>query len=158
MAEHSIETKLEAAIAFLITGNTEDAGAMVNVPGRTIRYWTNQPWWEDIINEAKTVKQKELDAIWTSLIHRAADKLRERILEGDPHLTKDGEAIFMPIKAKDLAFIMAVAVDKRAVMRGQVTSRKETITTEKKLEQIEQAFKGLGKQTENDQPDPERLN
>lgn len=145
---HDFTTKLEAAIAYLMTGSTEEAGRMVNVPGRTIRSWTQESWWEDVIKEAQTVKQKELDAIWTGLIHKAADKLRTTIDEGETVLTKTGETKKIPVKAKDLAIIMSIAVDKRALMRGQATSRKETVTIEKKLDMIADKFKEIGETKE----------
>lgn len=147
-APHDFTTKLEAAIAYLMTGSAEEAGRMVNVPGRTIREWTKESWWEDVIKEAQTVKQKELDAIWTGLIHKAADKLRTTIDEGETVLTKNGE-IKIPVKAKDLAIIMSIAVDKRALMRGQATSRKETVTIEKKLDMIADKFKEIGETKES---------
>jgi hypothetical protein len=140
---HSVEAKLEAAVAYLITGNSEEAGEIVGIPGRTIRYWMKQSWWEDIIAEARTVKQKELDAIWTSLIHHSAKQLRERLQKGDEVVLKDGTIVSAAVKARDLALIMATAVDKRAVMRGEVTNRKETVSTEKKLQELEDVFKGL---------------
>jgi hypothetical protein len=144
MAErHDMDTKLQAAIAYLMTGNSEEAGKLVAVPGRTIRYWMQQAWWEDVLREAQTVKQKELDAIWTGLVHKAADKLRERLDEGDAVLTKTGEIKNLPIKAKDLAFIMSVVTDKRAVLRGQATSRREVVSVEQRLEKLNNGFKKI---------------
>jgi hypothetical protein len=135
-----METKLEAAIAYIITGNAVEASKLCNVPDRTIRYWTTCPWWEDILAEAQRVKQKELDAIWTGLIHKAADGIRKRIDQGDATLTKSGEIKYVPIKAKDLAIIMSIATEKRALLRGQPTQRKENVTVEKKLDLIRGAL------------------
>lgn len=152
MAEHrDWDTKMHAAIAYLMTGSSVEAGRITDVPDRTIRSWMQQPWWEDLLTEAKTVKQKELDAIWTSLIHKVVDKLRDRINDGDAVLTRTGEVKYVPIKAKDLAFVMALAVDKRALLRGQATSRRESVTIEKKLETLEQGFSDLTQK--NDKPE-----
>lgn len=131
-----MEVRLEAAIAYLITGNTEDAGKLCNVPGRTIRDWMKTAWWEDVLSEARTIKQKELDALWTGLIHKSTSKLRERLDDGDPILTKAGEIKYLPVKAKDLAIITSIAVDKRALLRGQPTSRTEKVTIEERLDRI----------------------
>ena len=131
-----IDDRIAAAIAWLITGNTEDAGALCNIPGRTIRDWMQKPWWEEVLAEAKGIKQKELDALWTGLIHKSTTELRNRLDKGDPIMTKMGEVKYMPVKAKDLAIITSIAVDKRALLRNQPTSRVERITIEEKLNRI----------------------
>jgi len=149
---HDFETKLEVAIAYLMTGSSYEAARLCNVPGRTIRYWMQESWWEDILSEARTVKQKELDAIWTGLIHKAADSLRKRLDEGDVVLDKWGKERNLPVKAKDLALIMSMVTDKRALARGQATSRKETVSIDKKMEALQQGFKKIAEQDESDGP------
>ena len=143
-----MEVRLEAAIAYLITGNTEEAGRLCNVPGRTIRDWMKTSWWEDVLIEARTIKQKELDALWTGLIHKSTSKLRERLDDGDPVMTKTGEIKYLPVKAKDLAIITSIAVDKRALLRGQPTSRTEKVTIEERLDRIGSKLVELDKASE----------
>lgn len=140
-----MDKRLEACIAWLITGSSEEAGALCNIPGRTIRDWMKKPWWTDILIEAQTVKQKELDCLWTGLIHKSTTELRKRLDAGDPVMTKTGEVKFMPIKAKDLAIITSIAVDKRALLRNQPTSRVERITIEEKLTRIGDRLEALDK-------------
>jgi len=134
--EWDVETKIEVAIAWLITGSIEKASEMTAIPARTIRDWTKQLWWDDVVDTAKGIKQKELDALWTGLIHKSADALRDRVDNGDSVLDKFGNIKKVPIKGKDLAFITAIAVDKRALARGQATSRTERISIEEKLKKI----------------------
>ena len=141
-----MDARIEAAIAWLITGSTEEAGALCNIPGRTIRGWMSQPWWEEILAEAKGIKQKELDALWTGLIHKSTTELRNRLDKGDPLMTKMGEIKYMPVKAKDLAIITSIAVDKRALLRNQPTSRVERITIEEKLNRIGSRLEELDKE------------
>jgi len=131
-----MDSRIQAAIAWLITGDSEEAGRLCNIPGRTIRDWMKLPWWEEILAEARTIKQKELDALWTGLIHKSTTALRERLDQGDAILTKSGEIKYLPVKAKDLAIITSIAVDKRALLRNQPTSRVEKITIEEKLDRI----------------------
>ena len=131
-----LDARIQAAIAWLITGSSEEAGALCNIPARTIRDWMGKVWWEEVLAEAKGIKQKELDALWTGLIHKSTTELRNRLDKGDPLMTKTGEIKFMPVKAKDLAIITSIAVDKRALLRNQPTSRVERITIEEKLNRI----------------------
>lgn len=131
-----MDSRVQAAIAWLITGDSEEAGRLVNIPARTIRDWMKMPWWEEVLAEARTTKQKELDALWTGLIHKATSSLRNRLDQGDPMMTKAGEIKYVPVKSKDLAIILSIAVDKRALLRNQPTSRVEKITIEEKLDRI----------------------
>lgn len=151
------DTRMQAAIAYLITGSSEEAGKMCNVTGRTIRYWMQEPWWEALLDEAKGVKQKELDALWTGLIHKATDKLRERISDGDPVVTRTGEIRYVPVKAKDLAVVTAIAVDKRAILRGQVTSRREVVSVDEKLQKIADKYEKLNSSNKAEELDTRKL-
>lgn len=143
-----MDARIQACIAWLITGSTEEAGKLCNIPGRTIRDWMHQPWWEDVLSEARTIKQKELDALWTGLIHKSTTELRKRLDDGDPLMGKDGQVKYMPVKAKDLAIITSIAVDKRALLRNQPTSRVERITIEEKLDRIGTKLEQLDRQEE----------
>ena len=142
-----MDSRIQAAIAWLITGSSEEAGVLCNIPGRTIREWMQKTWWEDVLAEAKGIKQKELDALWTGLIHKSTTELRKRLDAGDPVMMKTGDVRFMPVKAKDLAIITSIAVDKRALLRNQPTSRVERITIEEKLTRIGDRLEALDKET-----------
>src|SRR3990170_2331875 len=147
--EYDIETRIQAAIAWLITGDTETAGELCGITGRTIRYWQTQPWWEDVLKEAQGIKQKELDALWTGLIHKSAKELRDRLDNGDPTVVK-GEIKRVPVKAKDLAFIAQTIADKRAILRGQATQRIEKVSIDQKLDKITDRLKEVTKSIEDD--------
>lgn len=134
--EWDMDTRIEAAIAWLITGSIDKASKLCNIPPRTIRDWTKTEWWEDVIREAQTIKQKEIDARWTGLIHTATEQLQDRIDNGETVIDKFGKERKLPIKAKELAIILSIAVDKRAVSRGQATRRIENITVDQRLDKI----------------------
>lgn len=142
---HDMRTKIDAAIAYIVTADSEAASKLCNVPARTIRSWMQMPWWEDILAEAMSVKQKELDATFTRIIHQATDQLVERIEQGDVVLDKTGNKINMPIKGKDLAWIAAIITDKRAIARGQPTSRSEKkVSIEDHLSKLNSEFEKVG--------------
>lgn len=132
----SVEQRIEAAIAWLITGSTVEAEKLCNIPARTIRAWMQESWWDDVLDQAKGIKQKEIDALWTGLIHQATEQLKDRIKDGDEYVDRHGNTHRVPVKAKDLAAIIERLVDKRAMARGQATSRTERISVEEKLDQI----------------------
>lgn len=144
MTDYTVEDKIEAAIAWLITGSSVEAGKLSGVNDRTIRNWMQQPWWEDILREAQGRKQKELDALWTGLIHKTATEIKDRIDNGETVITKTGEKK-IPVKAKDLAVIMAIAVDKRALARGQATHRTEKVNVDERLSKLGNKLEETGK-------------
>lgn len=144
MTDYTVEDKIEAAIAWLITGSSVEAGKLSGVNDRTIRNWMQQTWWEDILKEAQGRKQKELDALWTGLIHKTATEIKDRIDNGETVITKTGEKK-IPVKAKDLAVIMAIAVDKRALARGQATHRTEKINVDERLNKLGNKLEENGK-------------
>ena len=147
------ETRVNAAICWLVTGSVEKASEMSEIPPRTIRDWMKQPWWDDVVDTVKGIKQKELDALWTGLIHKSADALRDRVDNGDSVLDKFGNIKKIPIKGKDLAFITAIAVDKRALARGQATSRTEKVSITEKLNEISKHLETL----DNENPSKKEL-
>src|SRR3990170_7635876 len=120
-----LDDRLNAALAWLITGNTVEASKICAVPDRTIRDWMSRDWWEAVLEEARRTKQKELDAVWTRIIHRAAESINDRLTEGDHTVTKAGQILRIPVRARDLATILSVITDKRALARGEPTSRSE---------------------------------
>ena len=154
MAEvRDLDDRLNSALAWLITGNTVEAAKICGVPDRTIRDWMTKDWWEAILQEARATKQKELDAVWTRIIHKAAEAINDRLTEGDPVLTKMGEIRRIPVKAKDLSFILSVITDKRNLARGEPTSRSEKRTVEESLKNVADRLESFDSPTKSDTKD-----
>jgi len=71
----------------------------------------------------------------------ALDGVKARIDEGDSvYDSKRGELVKKPISAKDLASITTSSIDKRQLLRGKPTSRTETVSEGKRLEQLAAQF------------------
>lgn len=153
---HPIETRIKAAIAWLLTGSISEAAKISEVPERTLRYWMDQPSWEQILDNAKAVKDQELDAMWTSLIHQCTDQIKDRVLNGDVVLkqakttyTDGGKSVTkgqwvevrVPISLKDLTVVTAIAVDKRSLVRKSTPKGLEGKTP--KGANLEDISKGL---------------
>src|SRR3990167_752511 len=141
---YSFNERLEVAVAWLMTCNVDETAALTGIPARTIRDWKSQSWWESVLGQAKSDKQKELDALWTKVIHSAATKLAERLETGDETTDKFGVTHHNPVKAKDLAFILAVTTEKRANQRKLSdiqSTRKDNIQSDlnKLSKQLEEA-------------------
>jgi len=120
---HSLSDKLNAAMAYLITGNSIEASKLCGIPDKTIRNWSTEIWWSDLIGEAKKTKNEELDAMLTSIIHKVIVEIKDRVENGDEVLGKDGTKFRKKITAKDAAIVSAVLFDKRGIIRSEPTNK-----------------------------------
>lgn len=134
--KRGMEDKLRAAFAYIITGNSVDASKLCNVPDRTIREWAESTWWSELVAEAKTAKNVELDAMYTRIMAKAIGQVEERIDNGDVVIDKNGNQVRKSVNAKDLAIIASIFQDKRAIVRGEPTSISRRINERERLKQI----------------------
>lgn len=141
----AIEDKLRAAFAYIITGNTVEASPLCGIPDRTIREWTEEPWWADLIAQAKSQKNAELDASYTRIIAKAILHVEDRIDNGDEVNTPSGPQK-KKMSGKDLATIAAIFQDKRAIIRGEPTSISKRINEKDRLEAIKNGLGELDKE------------
>lgn len=135
-SKYTKEQKIKACATYLLCGNVYQTAMTCGIPREKISDWkTRSSWWPELVDQIRKEKQDELDAIVTTTIDNVIGKLVERIDQGDAYTTKDGGVGYLPVKAKDLAVIMAVLYDKRALIRGEATSiRKESTDSLKTLE------------------------
>ena len=148
--KYTVEEKLQAAMAYLITGNSVDAGKVCGMPDKTIRDWTREAWWSDFIAEARRDKNDELDACFTDIIHKAVGEVRDRIQAGDPVVQKDGTISRKPVSARDATLVAAVLVDKRAILRGEPTRISKSISEKDRLKDLAKDLEDVIGVTETD--------
>lgn len=115
-ANHSSDIKLSAAVAWVMTGSSEQTARIAKVPLRTVQYWMSSDWWASLVEYAKDKKMSELDVTLSTIISLAAGRTRERLELGDAVLGKNGDIILKPVSAKDCAIIASIFIDKRAVL------------------------------------------
>lgn len=145
----SLEDKIRAAFAYIITGNTVDAASICGIPDRTIREWTETTWWSDLVLEAKHSKNTELDALYTRIIEQAVKGVEERITFGDEVVTKDGDKVRKAIPARDLSIIAATFQDKRAIIRGEPTSISKRISESDRLKEIASGLESVASENKD---------
>lgn len=131
---HTPDERLQAALAWTVTGTGEGASAVCGIPARTIQEWAHSEWWPALVAEARALKQEELDASLTNIITKCAQRLTER-LDSDEGVSKAG--------IQQIATTLAISMDKRALMRGDPTSRTERVSSEERLTKLRDEFAGL---------------
>ena len=143
------EQKLGAVLAYIITGTSRGVFLHTGIPAGTVRRWKHKAaWWPDAVNQMRKRKQDEVDAKLTGALDRIIDNLVDRVDNGDVVFNKEGLQERKPISGRDMAIIMGVTFDKRALMRGDATSRVEKVTTDETLNKLVHKFTELSNQIE----------
>ncbi len=142
-SKYTPHDKLQAVAAYVITGDLDRAEQHSGVPRGTIAGWKrNTEWFPAMMAQVREQQGELLDAEITSTIHDIVGEIKDRVENGDEVLhTKTGEMLRKKIPAKDLAITMAVLYDKRALARGDATTRTETVSTENKMDFLREEFR-----------------
>ena len=119
---------------------THMAAAGRPIHRQTMYCWKRKPWWMKLQKEIRKAKGDEFDAMATEAIHKSVGAVIDRLDNGDYHLDKEGGLVRVPVKAKDAAVIGAVLYDKRALGRGDPTSKVERSSPEDSLKKLADAF------------------
>ena len=107
--------------------------------------WRRSDWWGRVESAARMVASQTADRKLSKVLDNSLKKLTERIDKGDPY-TAQGQVRFKPVSAKDLAIILGVVYDKRALIRGEATTLTgEAKTEEERLQELSEAFKEISK-------------
>ena len=142
------EQKVRAAQAYLITGTSVKAQKYCGIKADMIRKWKAQSeWWPELFQQVKKSKNDELEASFTQIMDSAIVQVADRLDNGDSKVQKDGSIIKVPMGGKEIAIVLSIMYDKRALLRGDVTSR-----TEKKdsnaMQLLQSKFEDIAKQLE----------
>mgnify|MGYP003655931988 CR=1 FL=1 len=142
------EERIMAATYYSVTGSSLQAAerckqAGADIPASTIRKWKNQStWWKPVLHEVRKSKQEELDAKLTNIIMEGTDQLADRIINGNHKLNnRTGDVERIPMSSNELSRdAIGIPFDKRALMRGDATSRVERVDPKEMLEQLAEQF------------------
>lgn len=129
---HPVDLRMAACAAYLVEGDSKRVSRLTGVPARTIRDWTTQEWWGEAMEKLRVRYQERLDAKLTAIMDAALSAVLNQLEHGDEVLNRDsGTVTRRMVSAKDAAIIFAVFFDKRALLRGQPTSRVERVNLDR---------------------------
>lgn len=138
-SKYNPKVKVKACAYYMVYGNAAKVSKLINIPAHTIRKWKSEAeWWQPTLQWLRKQKQDELDSMLTTVIHSAVNEIHDRLKGGD-YVLHRGQIIRVPVKAKDMAYIAHNIFDKRALLRGDVTS--VSGKTVSNLEEIQQQLK-----------------
>jgi len=146
-SDYTAEDRIAIAVAFILSsGNSAEAARTATkmlgreVPADNVRQWRRRAWWPVAEDYARTILQKDLEHKYTRIVHETERQILDRVLNGDSRMTKDGAVVKVPATLRDLVGAHSQISDKRAMIRGEPTSRKEdsgTALIGKLIEQLQ---------------------
>lgn len=143
---YTIEERLRAVQVYMIYGNMKKVERDLGIPYDTLKDWKyKSQWWEPAMKECKKAKNEELDGTLTQVVHEAGDAILDRIRYGDTKVDKDGELVRVPMSGRDLAGVLHLMHDKRALLRGDPTQKIQTTTASENLSALEKKFESIAK-------------
>lgn len=140
---HDQATRIRAATALIVKGSPIKASRYSGVPVGTIQKWKKQEWFQEVLHIIRKQQNDELDAAQTAVIREASEVTIDRLRNGDWKQTRDGGTMRVPVSAVDATRVMAMTFDKRALGRGDPTSRTEKLSTEAMLTGLANKFKDM---------------
>lgn len=146
-AKYTAEEKLAAVLAYVMTGSIRGVVRLTGLKQQVVSDWkNNSSWWPDCYMTIKRDKQEEVDGSLTTIIHAANGEMLDRIINGDEIINKNGDAVRRKMTGKELAWVMGISFDKRALLRGDPTSRTEKVDTKQQMADLRKEFGAMARE------------
>lgn len=124
------------------------------MPKGTLRGMMGEQWWLDTISQVRREENDQITAKMTTFIEKSIDAMLERVENGDEVINlKDGTRYRTPVRLRDLAIPVGVLTDKRNLLRGQATSRSESLGQEETLRALGEKFEQFAKKLKIKEPE-----
>ncbi len=137
--KYTYDEKLNVCNYYVVEGgNSIKAAKRTGIPAQTIRGWTQTDWWNEMVGEIRRRHQDRLDGKFTWIIDKLHTALLDRVDNGDEIFdTKRGVMVKRAMSGKDITMSLDKIIEKRALLRGDPTSRTSSASPEKQLEQLQ---------------------
>ena len=119
---HSSDDRRIAAIQVVLLGSMRRTAEATGIPVRTLYDWQKTDWWETLVAQVRTEMEGEIDATLSKMIQLALAATMDRLENGDYVVTAKGEIVRKPVSARDVMAILAMAIDKRQVLRDAMAT------------------------------------
>lgn len=114
--KYSDQARHQAVAAYLITGSPTKTAEIALMPVATLLSWMKEDWWQDLVELVKAQKRVELSGKLASVVDQSVVVVEDRLVNGDIHVTKQGEVFRIPVGAKVAGDLMAKALDRKLVL------------------------------------------
>ena len=141
---YTTEDRMNAAFWWVQLGTTVAVAQKLGFPQKTIWKWTKTEWFQEAIAEIKHQFGVKMASKYARIMEKAADEIMERLENGDWHRTKSGQ-VRVPIPAREMGFLMAIAHDKRSLIEGPYVPKGDT-NVDKRLAETQEKLRELSSQ------------
>lgn len=147
------EKKIEVVTLYFALGRVKEVAELTAVPASTIQAWRKQQWFYELLQEIREENNEKIDSNFNEIIETALYQLLDRVKNGDFVFNAKMELVRRPLSGKDLSLVAAINIDKRQLLRGEPTSRSESVSTEDekaltRVEKLAETFESLAKKTQ----------
>lgn len=147
-SKYTQEQKYEAALHYFVLGSNSSKRIQkkLGIPAQTIRGWTKTDWWQDMMREIRARHADKLDGTFTYLIDKLSKELIDRVEHGEEVLwSKEGVMLKKQLSARDITHALDRIVERRALLRGDPTSRSASQTSEQQLDNLQKKLEEAGR-------------
>ena len=132
-----VDIKIAAAAMYVVVPSSYKIGAYLGISPEQVRKWYHKPWWHVAVREVRKLKNEELDGQLTALLEDVVLEVGNRVHNGEDVIdSKTGQLRKVPVKTRDLATIMGITYDKRAILRADPTSKTQKSDAQEHLEKV----------------------
>lgn len=116
-----LETKLEAARLYVLTGSASATEKKLGLGGSTVLNWLDTDWFQEEVEKTKAEITSQHKAKLRTLIDSALDEAQDRLANGEQVLSKNGNTVSVPVRARDCALIATMSIDRLRLLEGRPT-------------------------------------
>lgn len=127
--------KFKVMTTYVMLGSLVDTAKETGISIDTIKSWKKQAWWNRMLAQVRGEENAKISARYRAIVLKTQDKLLERIEKGDVTVSKDGQEVLVPVKARDLAVIAGIATQQVERLDTEKTVE-DTLTVQERLTKI----------------------
>lgn len=136
--------KFKVVTTYVVLGSLAETSRETGVPIDTLKSWKKQNWWPRVLAQVKGEENAQISARYRKIVLKTQEKLLERVENGDITLSKDGEQIAIPVRARDLAVISGIATQQLERL-DQEKEVQDTLSVTERLTKIAEELVKMSK-------------
>lgn len=117
-SKYTESQRMTVLACYAETGSARAASKLTGVPASTIARWLEDEEVATLVLQLRSAIREQAAFEYLELVQLGQRATRKRLIEGDPHVTKDGELMYVPVKARDAMIVTSIAHDKLTQLAG----------------------------------------
>lgn len=123
-----LELEGMALAIYAETGSVATASRETGIPKTTIYQWVNDERGLQLVENLRISVRVNQAHKLAAMSAKALDLLNQALTRGDPIMDRVGRIHYVPVKARELAFITSILIDKHALVTGAMVGAKASTT------------------------------